>query len=293
MKLTTPPSARRATRVIAISEAAKADLVADARPRRRQRIDVTPLGVRLDAPVAPRRRGGAAARASSSATRPSSCASRRSASTRTSRAWSARSPALADRRVMLVLPGSPTPHEAELRALAAELGVADRVRFPGWITNAELEGLYALAPRVRPALVRGGLRAADPRGDGARRAGRLLERLVAARGGRRRRGAVRPALGRVDRRRAVERLLGDADAARRARRARPRAAREFTWERTARATLAGYRRGDRPDAARGRDGLRSVALNALFLDPGVSGGTETYLRELVPALAAERPGLEI
>jgi glycosyltransferase involved in cell wall biosynthesis len=29
-----------------------------------------------------------------------------------------------------------------------------------------------------------------------------------------------------------------------------------------------------------------VAFNALFLDPGVSGGTETYLRELVPALAA-------
>ena len=39
--------------------------------------------------------------------------------------------------------------------------------------------------------------------------------------------------------------------------------------------------------------LRSVALNALFFDPGVSGGTETYLRGLGPALAAERPGLEI
>jgi glycosyltransferase involved in cell wall biosynthesis len=35
--------------------------------------------------------------------------------------------------------------------------------------------------------------------------------------------------------------------------------------------------------------LRSVGLNALFLDPGVSGGTETYLRQLVPALAAEYP----
>ena len=36
--------------------------------------------------------------------------------------------------------------------------------------------------------------------------------------------------------------------------------------------------------------LRAVAFNALFLDPGVSGGTETYLRSLVPAIAAERPG---
>jgi glycosyltransferase involved in cell wall biosynthesis len=39
--------------------------------------------------------------------------------------------------------------------------------------------------------------------------------------------------------------------------------------------------------------LRSLAVNALFFDPGVSGGTETYLRGLVPALASERPGLEI
>jgi glycosyltransferase involved in cell wall biosynthesis len=40
-------------------------------------------------------------------------------------------------------------------------------------------------------------------------------------------------------------------------------------------------------------GPRTVALNAMFLDPGVSGGTETYLRELVPALVAERPQLEV
>ena len=32
--------------------------------------------------------------------------------------------------VKLVLVGSPTPHEAELRALVDELGVRDRVRFP-------------------------------------------------------------------------------------------------------------------------------------------------------------------
>jgi glycosyltransferase involved in cell wall biosynthesis len=32
-----------------------------------------------------------------------------------------------------------------------------------------------------------------------------------------------------------------------------------------------------------------VALNATFLDPGVSGGTETYIRGLIPALHAARP----
>jgi glycosyltransferase involved in cell wall biosynthesis len=36
-----------------------------------------------------------------------------------------------------------------------------------------------------------------------------------------------------------------------------------------------------------------VMLNALFLAPGVSGGPETYLRELVPALARRRPGARL
>jgi glycosyltransferase involved in cell wall biosynthesis len=35
--------------------------------------------------------------------------------------------------------------------------------------------------------------------------------------------------------------------------------------------------------------MRSVGLNALFLDPGVSGGSETMLRALVPRLVARRP----
>ncbi|MGA9876161.1 MAG: glycosyltransferase family 1 protein [Solirubrobacteraceae bacterium] len=36
-----------------------------------------------------------------------------------------------------------------------------------------------------------------------------------------------------------------------------------------------------------------VLLNALYLAPGASGGTETYLRGLAPALASEFPGLRI
>ncbi|MEA2215000.1 MAG: hypothetical protein QOK19_561 [Solirubrobacteraceae bacterium] len=38
---------------------------------------------------------------------------------------------------------------------------------------------------------------------------------------------------------------------------------------------------------------RDVLLNALFLAPGVSGGPETYLRGLVPALAEEYPELRL
>jgi glycosyltransferase involved in cell wall biosynthesis len=39
--------------------------------------------------------------------------------------------------------------------------------------------------------------------------------------------------------------------------------------------------------------IETVAFNALFLAPGESGGTETYLRRLIPALAAERPEVRL
>jgi glycosyltransferase involved in cell wall biosynthesis len=37
---------------------------------------------------------------------------------------------------------------------------------------------------------------------------------------------------------------------------------------------------------------RKIAFNAMFLDPGVSGGTETYLRGLAPALANRHPDVD-
>jgi glycosyltransferase involved in cell wall biosynthesis len=46
---------------------------------------------------------------------------------------------------VLVMPGNPTEHERELRALAAELGIAANVAFPAYVDPADLEGLYALA----------------------------------------------------------------------------------------------------------------------------------------------------
>jgi glycosyltransferase involved in cell wall biosynthesis len=52
---------------------------------------------------------------------------------------------LADERAVLVLPGEPTAYEGRLRELAAQLGVGARVRFPDWLSDAEIEGLYALA----------------------------------------------------------------------------------------------------------------------------------------------------
>lgn len=52
---------------------------------------------------------------------------------------------LPDERAQLVVVGSHTAYEDELRALAVELGVGDRVIFPDWLDDAELEGLYRLA----------------------------------------------------------------------------------------------------------------------------------------------------
>jgi glycosyltransferase involved in cell wall biosynthesis len=60
------------------------------------------------------------------------------------------------RRPVAVLPGYWTPHEAELKRLAAALGVAEDVRFCGWIPAADLEGLFALARGlVFPSLYEG------------------------------------------------------------------------------------------------------------------------------------------
>jgi glycosyltransferase involved in cell wall biosynthesis len=51
----------------------------------------------------------------------------------------------AEQRPVVVVPGYPTWHEAELREHATRLGVADDVRWLDWITGTELEGLYAAA----------------------------------------------------------------------------------------------------------------------------------------------------
>ncbi len=61
-----------------------------------------------------------------------------------------------DEDVVLVLPGSPTEYEAELRSLARELGVSERVRFPDWLSDEDLDGLYALSEAfVLPSLIEG------------------------------------------------------------------------------------------------------------------------------------------
>jgi len=47
--------------------------------------------------------------------------------------------------VVAVLPGAATPYEDELRRLAADLGVTERVVFPPWLSDDDLEALYRCA----------------------------------------------------------------------------------------------------------------------------------------------------
>jgi glycosyltransferase involved in cell wall biosynthesis len=56
----------------------------------------------------------------------------------------------------LVLPGAETPYAQELRAEAARQGVGEAVVFPGYVDDADLEGLYAAASAfVFPSLNEG------------------------------------------------------------------------------------------------------------------------------------------
>ena len=60
-------------------------------------------------------------------------------------------------RPVLVLPGYPTPHERELRERAAALGIEGDTRFAGWVSTADLEGLYSTRSScfVYPSLYEG------------------------------------------------------------------------------------------------------------------------------------------
>ena len=147
-----------------------------------------------------------------------------------------------EHRPLLVIPGYPTWHEAELRARAAERGVAADVRMPDWLSGPELEGLWACARAfVFPSLYEGfglpvleamarGVPVAcsnasslpEVAGDAALLFDPHDERAIAA---------------------AIETLLSrDDDTRARMVEAGIERARRFTWERTAAATLDSYAR---------------------------------------------------
>lgn len=146
-----------------------------------------------------------------------------------------------NRRPLLVLPGYRTEHEDELRHRSAALDLAEDVRFPGWLSRDELEGLFSEASMfVFPSLYEGfGLPVLEAMARGV---------PVACSD----RGALREVAGDAallfdpespeaiaD---AMTTLLSDPEAVRRLQEAGRAHAAGFTWRLTARATLASYDR---------------------------------------------------
>jgi glycosyltransferase involved in cell wall biosynthesis len=147
----------------------------------------------------------------------------------------------AGERPVLVMPGYPTDHEAQLRTHAARLGLGGDTRFPGWVSAAELEGFYGLAScfvfpslyegfglpvleamaRGVPVACSGRASLAEVAGDAARTFDPEDTRAISS-------GVMdilrSPALAEDLRRAGIER------------------SKQFTWEATARATLASYER---------------------------------------------------
>jgi glycosyltransferase involved in cell wall biosynthesis len=147
----------------------------------------------------------------------------------------------AERRPLLVVPGYETEHEAVLRERAAATGVAEEVRFPGWLSRADVEGLWCAATAhvlasfyegfglpVLEAMARGVPGACSDRASMPEVAGDAA--LLFDPGD--------PAAIRA----AIERLLGDAALRERLGAAGLERAAQFSWERCARETVATYER---------------------------------------------------
>jgi glycosyltransferase involved in cell wall biosynthesis len=228
--------ARAADRILAISEATKADLVETAGfdP---EKIDVTPLAV-AEHPAEPtpeeelRERLGLDGAPFVLAV----------AQKQPHKNLGSLIRAVADLdQTGLVLAGESEAHERELRALAARLGVEGRVRFVDWVADEDLQGLYRAARCfVLPSLIEGfGLPVLEAMRHGTPVACSDRSALAEVADGAallfdpEDQGAVTDAV-----RRLVEDETLRADLAKRG----LTRAGEFTWERTARETLAAYRK---------------------------------------------------
>jgi glycosyltransferase involved in cell wall biosynthesis len=240
MRVLVPLAARTSHRVVADSESTRRDLVERLRLPA-EKIDVVPLGLGRPATHVPtpaaelRERYGLDERPlvlSLSAKRPHK-------NLRGLLDAVARIPP--ERRPLLVLPGYPTPHEAELKVHAAALGIAGGVRFPGWTSSADVEGLFALcAAFVFPSFYEGfGLPVLEAMARGVPVACSDRASLPEVAGDA---ALLFDPSDPAAIAQAIERLLSDRAEAERLRAAgRARAAR-FTWERAAELTLATYER---------------------------------------------------
>jgi len=240
MRVLVPWAARRSHRVIVDSHSTRADLIAllGVSP---ERIDVVPLGLGALARERPAPERDVRGRLALGDRRVVLSLSAKRPHKNLTALIGALALIPAEDRPVLVLPGYATAHEAELRARAGALGLAEDVRFPPWVSSAELEGLWAIARAfVFPSLYEGfglpvleamarGVPVAcsntsslpEVAGDAALLFDPTDERAIAT---------------------SLRRLLEDEQLRERLVARGLARAREFTWERTARLTLDSYRR---------------------------------------------------
>jgi glycosyltransferase involved in cell wall biosynthesis len=155
MKVVVPLGLRRAQRILAVSQSTREDLV-ELLGIASERIDVVPQGVGEVRRAQPLAEAQTRARFELGERRVLLSLSAKRPHKNLLALIGALARIPAERRPLLVLPGYATWHEAELRALAESLGVAGDVRFEGWVSAAELEGLWELADAfVYPSLYEG------------------------------------------------------------------------------------------------------------------------------------------
>jgi glycosyltransferase involved in cell wall biosynthesis len=240
MKLLVPWAARRSRRVIADSQSTRGDLI-QLLGIRAERIDVVPLGLGSVRREIPPPESDTRARFELGDRRVVLSLSAKRPHKNLGALIAALAEIPADERPLLVLPGYPTWHEQELRERAAAAGVAGDVRFLGWLTGAEIEGLWAIAEAfVFPSLYEGfGLPVLEAMARGVPVACSNASALPEVA------GEAALLFDPHDERAlasALRRLLSDGRLAE-AMRARGLArVRDFTWERTARLTLSSYAR---------------------------------------------------
>jgi glycosyltransferase involved in cell wall biosynthesis len=240
MRVLVPLAVRRSDRVIVDSHSTQRDLV-ELLGTPPERIDIVPLGigtVRRCEPLAERElreRLGLGERRvvlSLSAKRPHK-------NLMALIGAMARIPA--ERRPVLVLPGYPTAHEAELRERALSAGVQGDLRLLDWLSGEEFEGLWRVAEVfVFPSLYEGfGLPVLEAMARGVPVACSNASSLPEVAGEAALMFDPYDESAIAD---SIERLLSDRTEAERLRARGLERVRQFTWERTARLTLESYRR---------------------------------------------------
>jgi glycosyltransferase involved in cell wall biosynthesis len=240
LRAATWPSARRARRVITDSAAVREDLVATLGVAR-DRIDVVPLGIRPPAADLPATAQAELRSRLALGDRPVVLAVGQKREHKNLAGLLGAVARMTHGDTAVVLAGAPSDHEAELRALASELGLGDRAIFLGWADDADLNGLYDLAVAVAvPSFEEGfGLPVLEAMARGAAVVAADAWSLPEVAGD----AAILFDPHDVDAlAAALDRVAGDpAERARLSAAGRERAA-TFTWRRTAEGTLASYRR---------------------------------------------------